>query len=117
MIDLMIDKEGDLSLIGADFRWVDGTERVRQQLQIKLQLWQGEWFLNTEFGTPYLSQILGKQVSLQAAIAALKRSILDVEGVQDIQEFSYTVDRHSRQLNAEFTVTTPYGLIEYKGNT
>lgn len=116
MIDLMLNTQGDLDLSGNDLRWIDGAARVKQQLQIKLQLWQGEWFLNTAFGTPYLERILGKQITVHGALAALKSSILAVNGVQDIQQFRYHVNRHTRELAVEFTVTTPYGLIEYKGN-
>ena len=51
---------------------VEGAEQVRQQLLIKLKLWRGEWFLDTEFGTPYLQQILGKQLTMSGAIVALR---------------------------------------------
>lgn len=116
MIDLKLNKEGDLDLLSSDLLWVDGAERVKQQLEIKLRLWQGEWFLNTEFGTPYLSQILGKQVTLNGALAALKASIYEVKGVSDIEQFTYSFDRHNRQLNLQFTAVTPHGLVDYKGN-
>lgn len=117
MIDLKLNKQGDLDLLSSDLYWVDGAERVKQQLEIKLKLWQGEWFLNTEFGTPYLSRILGKQITLNGALAALKASIYEVNGVSDIEGFTYDFDRHNRQLNLNFSVVTPYGLVDYKGNT
>lgn len=116
MIDLKLDSTGDLDLQRNDLMWVDGAERVHQQLQIKLKLWKGEWFLNTAFGTPYLEQILGKQITLNGALAALKNSINEVDGVQEIEQFNYDFNRKTRQLNVSFSVKTPYGLVKYKGN-
>lgn len=116
MIDLKLDSSGDLDLRRNDLTWMDGAERVHQQLQIKLKLWRGEWFLNTAFGTPYLQQILGKQITLNGALAALKNSILEVDGVREIAQFNYDFDRQTRRLTVQFAVKTPYGLVSYKGN-
>lgn len=114
MIDLALDPlTHDLSLADNDLYFLDGAERVRQHIDIKLRLFAGEWFLDTEFGTPYLASILGKQISLAAAVAALKASILAVDGVQTITRFDYTFNRSARNLNVDFDVQTPYGLITY----
>lgn len=113
MIDFALDDSGDLAIVNNDLVMIDGAERVRQQLQIKLRLWAGEWFMDTEFGTPYLSDILGKQLSLGGAVAALKKSILEVDGVQTITRFEYNFNRASRSLSVDFEVTTPYGLVTY----
>jgi hypothetical protein len=116
MIDLKLNKDGDLDLLSSDLLWVDGAQRVKQQLEIKLKLWQGEWFLNTDFGTPYLNHILGKQISLNGALAALKASIYEVDGISDIESFTHEYDRQNRGLNLHFTAITPYGLVEYQDN-
>ena len=85
---------------------------MRQQLLIKLKLWRGEWFLDTEFGTPYLQSILGKQLTLSGALAALKQSILEVSGVQRIVAFTYTFSNSTRKLTVTFTAETPFGIVE-----
>ena len=112
MIDFALDGD-DLAIVNNDLTMVDGAERVRQHLQIKLRLWTSEWFLDTEFGTPYLSAILGKQLSLGASVAALKKSILEVDGVQTITRFDYQFNRSTRSLSVDFDVLTPYGLVTY----
>lgn len=62
MNDIYIDaKTHDLVIENNDLVIIAHADRVRQQIDIKLKLWQGEWFLDTEFGTPYLSQILGNE--------------------------------------------------------
>lgn len=112
MLDIALTTSHDLDTSSLDLKLVDKAEQVRQQLLIKLKLWRGEWFLDTEFGTPYLQQILGKQLTLSGALAALRKSILEVEGVRQILSFSYRFNNSTRTLEVEFTADTPYGIVE-----
>lgn len=102
---------GDLLITGLDLSVIKGADRARQNLEIKLKLWQGEWFLDTEFGTPYIDQILGKQITLSGSVAALKKSILEVSDVSGIESFKYNYDRQARSMKVDFSCSTPYGLI------
>ena len=112
MNDLLLDTvTHDLSIVGLDLAIVRGADRIRQNVLIKLRLWQSEWFLDTEFGTPYIDEILGKRISLGGAIAALKKSILEVNDVSEITEFKSEFDRSARSLTVDFECSTPYGLI------
>lgn len=101
----------DLLITGLDLSVIKGADRVRQNVLIKLKLWAGEWFLDTEFGTPYIEQVLGKQISLAGAVAALKKSILEVNDVDRITSFKYSFDRVARSLSVDFECATKYGLI------
>ena len=112
MLDIALTTFHDIDTSSLDLKLVDKAEQVRQQLLIKLKLWRGEWFLDTEFGTPYLQQILGKQLTLSGALAALRKSILEVEGVRQILSFSYTFSNATRKLIVDFTADTPYGIVE-----
>ena len=112
MLDIALSSNHDLDTSSLDLKLVDKAEQVRQQLLIKLKLWRGEWFLDTEFGTPYLQQILGKQLTLSGALAALRKSILEVEEVRQILSFSYKFNNSTRKLEVEFTADTPYGIVE-----
>lgn len=94
-------------------QYLDGAERVRQQAEFRLNLWRGEWFLDSQFGTPYLQDVLGKQVTLNGALSAIRAEILAVEGVNGIVEFTYNFDRAERNLSIEFTANTEYGLVQY----
>jgi len=112
MNDLALDPiTNDLSLSGLDLFIIQGADAVRQQLVVKLNLWREEWFLDAEFGTPYLQSILGKQITLGGAVAAIKQSILEVDDVNDIQEFTYNFNRAERVLVVDFTCSTTFGLI------
>lgn len=112
MIDIKLDSNHDIFFKDFDLVLCAGAEQVRQQLEIKLKLWVGEWFLDTEFGTPYLQSILGKQLTLSGAIAAIKKSILEVSGVTQIIEFNFDFDNINRKLNVTFSAETDFGLIE-----
>jgi len=112
MLDIALTTSHDLDTSTLDLKLVDKAEQVRQQLLIKLKLWRGEWFLDTEFGTPYLQQILGKQLTLSVALAALRKSILEVEGVRQIISFEYSFSNSTRKLSVDFTADTPYGIVE-----
>jgi hypothetical protein len=102
---------GDLEVKNLNLYVIQGADRVRQQLTVKLRLWTSEWFLDTEFGTPYLDEILGKQISLSGAIAALKRSIMEVDDINQITSFNTDFDRKLRKLTVTFECSTPFGLI------
>ncbi len=116
MDDLYIDPlTGDLAIDNLNLSIVKGADRVRQQLAVKLGLWVGEWFLDTEFGTPYLESILGKQVSLNGGISALKKSILEVRDVDKIDSFEYTFDRQARKITNDFNCSTKYGIVNFNG--
>lgn len=112
MIDLRLNSDHDIYLEGIDLVLVSEAEQVRQQLLIKLKLWMGEWFLDTSFGTPYLQSILGKQLTLSGAIAALRKSILEVESVTGIIDFTYDFNNSTRLLKVTFSASTPFGIVE-----
>lgn len=104
---------GDFEIVGLDLYIMDGADAVRQQLYIKLNLWREEWFLDTEFGTPYLQEILGKQITLGGAVAAIKKSVLEISDIYDIQEFTYNFNRSERRLVVSFIAATQFGLIRF----
>lgn len=112
MIDFRLEN-GKIVFTNGLLQYVDGAERVRQQIEFRLSLWRGEWFLDSEFGTPYLQEILGKQLTINGAIAAIQQQITSIDGVTGLVEFSYNFDRANRTLSVEFTAATEYGLIQY----
>lgn len=104
---IVFDKNGDV-------QYLMGAERVRQQVEFRLSLWRGTWFLNTEFGTPYLQRILGKALSLDGVIAAFRTEILQVNGVTSISRLDYSFDRRERKLSIDLEMVTDFGIVKYK---
>jgi len=113
MIDIKC-SNGKWVFNNGDIVLIDGAERVRQQLEFRLSLWRGEWFLDLGFGTPYNDNILGKALTVDGAVAAIRKEIMDVDGVNTITSLDYTFDRKKRKLSVNFECATDYGLISYE---
>lgn len=112
MIDFRL-KDGKIVFDSGVLQYVDGAERVRQQIEIRLSIFRGEWFLNGDFGVPYLQSVLGKQLTVNGALSVSKREILAVDGVQKLNSFEYKLERKERRLSIEFEAQTAYGIVSY----
>ncbi len=88
---------------------VNSSDAVAQALSTRLKLATGEWFLNTEEGTPYSTEILGSNTSSYYDLA-IKRRILETSGVTSILDYQSYVNRDSRSLSVSATVETLYGV-------
>ena len=110
--DLALDVNSwDLGLIDRDLVLMDGAERVAQQILITLRFWYGEWFLDTEDGTPYLEYILVKNPNLSHIEQILIERITSVEGVVSLDSLDLDYDPQERSLIVEYEAATDYGLI------
>lgn len=81
---------------------VDGYEQSIQQVERRLRLWVGEWFLNINAGIPWLTEILGKKPDETIILAVIQQAILDDPNIQSIEQLEIELDGASRTL----TVTT-----------
>lgn len=111
-LDLHLDTAGNLAI-------ATEAEGLRQKLQTRLKLYQGEWFLNSGAGVPYLQSILGRaQISsdLKGSVA----QILDIEILKEPEVLS--ILRSEAEFNAagrRYTYTaeleTVYGTMNLEG--
>jgi hypothetical protein len=84
---------------------------VVQAIQTVIRLFQGEWFLNLNDGTPMFQEILGQRTAQADLDRILRTRISGTQGVQSIQNFSSTFDWNSRTYGFACTVNTIYGAI------
>lgn len=107
-----LDENGDFSAGhgSADF-FVDEPNAVAQSVLTRLRLWTGEWFLNTDEGTPYREQVLGVR-KRQMAGPALKLRIASTEGVTSVDDFNADYNGDSRHIAVAATISTAYGETE-----
>ncbi len=82
--DLVIEN-GDLKLLN------DEPKVVRQTLTINLLFFQGEWFLDLEYGVPYFQSILVKGATKDLVDSLLRRAILDSYRVETIERFQTSI--------------------------
>lgn len=82
-----------------------------QAVQTRLQLWQGEWFLDNTVGTPYPQGVLGKH-SQQMADTTVQDQVLNTQGISDIASFQSTLNRVTRGYSVTLSVDTIYGTTQ-----
>lgn len=83
------------------------TETVGQRLKIRLLTFYGEWFINTVYGVPYFSRLLGqKQTSKAAADLIFQQQILAEQGVKEIVTFNSTFVNRKYSLSFSVRVVT-----------
>ncbi len=95
---------------GAADYLVNTPATVAQAVLTRLRLFTGEWFLDTSEGTPYASDVLGKYTT-GVYDAAIRERILGTDGVVSITAYSSSLDRATRQLSINATISSAYGPI------
>ncbi len=120
MLDIQLDSNGDILLSeNGDVALTPDTQtQVQQRLAITLKTWQGEWALDTTYGTPYRQSILGKprtQEEIDAIFIGIINSDPDVQSI-DFFTSEFNSD-NSRHYDLEFgvvvdNVVTPVTVLE-----
>lgn len=87
---------------------VDVPDAVAQAVLTRLKLVRGEWYLNADEGTPWLTQVLGEG-TLDTYDLALQEVILDTPGVLQIDSYASVLDGATRALTVAAVLTTIYG--------
>lgn len=107
-----INEQGDLEFDGLGrLKTVEGSEAVAQRLRVELSTRQGEWFLNTLFGVPWLD-IFGKQWSEARVRKEILRVLNNDAAVDEVIELTIgPLDREQRYLPIAFTVRLDSGAL------
>lgn len=110
-IDLKLDNNNDLVIENGDLVFTRGIPAIVQQCRIRLQMFQGEWFLNLDAGIPYWQSILGEKpaTAIEAARIFFRRELLTVDGVKQITKLDITYTGITRTLNVTWQVKTIFG--------
>lgn len=96
-----------------DFMVVDGDlvltstieQEVYQRLSHKLNVWQGSWWADITFGTPYQQSILRKSSKSVVDAEFLRILRSDVQ-VVEVVEFESSLNRSTRLYDLRFVVKT-----------
>jgi len=92
---------------------VNTPQAVAQLISTRLQLWQGEWFVDTTDGTPYLTGALAERYGKDPD-SVIKQRILGTQGVTSILAYTSSFDGKTRVFTANATVQTKYGVAALK---
>ncbi|CAB3635703.1 hypothetical protein [Achromobacter pestifer] len=110
-LTLTADHDLDIDLLGRT-SFVDGADRIAQQIKITLLAFMGEWFLDTTFGVPYLEDILVKSPDRAGIEAILRARIRAVPGVDRVRGLDLQVERQLRVLRVTYDADTAAGRLE-----
>ncbi len=110
MSDLTMDlSTNDLLVTNGDLSLVSGVDAITQDLQQSLQVWAGEWFLDTTVGIPYRQQILVKNPNLDLVQADLVNAALSVPGITEVTSFTFNYDSTNRSITVQIEANTSSG--------
>lgn len=110
--DLQIDTNdsNDIVFVAGRLQLVTGPPATAQRIGIALRHFQGEWFLDQNAGTDHFGKILGKSSELTRR-AELRRRLLSVPGVAEIQAIALRVEPSTRALMGTVQVLDVTGVV------
>lgn len=111
MIGLAIDQTTNDLYLADDglLAIVRDAHAVGQHVRQRLKTFEGEWFLDTTAGVPWIDQIFARQYNPALAEAVVKAEILDTVGTVEITAFSVRFDKALRNLDIhDVEVSTIY---------
>lgn len=112
-LDLALSADHDLALdpLGR-MAFVDGADRIAQQIRTTLLAFLGEWFLDTSFGVPYFDDVLVKSPDRAGIEAIFRARIQAVPGVSRVRGLELQVERQLRVLRVAYDADTAAGRLE-----
>ena len=115
-MDITLNKTtNDIEITNNEFILNSSVDYVEQKLKTNLQTFLGECFTDTDVGTPYFQEILGKNIDLSQVEAAIKDVILTTPGVINLTFFELDYDNNLRKLSVSFAVESEEGGINIEG--
>lgn len=100
--DIHLDETGNLAM-------VFDSEAIGEHAKQRTMTFRGEWFLNSNVGVPWLSDIMGREYNPALAEAIIKSTVKRTDGVRSVDSFSIRFVNSRRELAASnITISTVY---------
>ena len=110
-MDIKLDEDGDISLVSGDAQTTSiGAEDLAQRLRIRLNTFQGEWFMDNTLGIDWWNRVMGKNRSKMAVDALIQDSILKEPDALQIVSYTSSIST-DRKFSCSFRVRTENGAI------
>jgi hypothetical protein len=97
----------------ADY-WINNARGVGQLVETRLELWLGQWYLNVDDGTPYLTRVLGKYTE-DFRDVTIQQRILATPNVTGLNGYNSQFDQQTRDWNVAANVATTFGTYVFLG--
>lgn len=101
----ILDAEGNIKII-------EGIESLAENIDQRLQLFKGKYFLDTTAGVPYLEEILKKPVDPGLAASILNTETLKEPETTGIGEVSADLDPNTRVFSYSANIKSIFGDLE-----
>jgi hypothetical protein len=88
-----------------------GKDAIKQAIDLRLNLFVGEYFPDITEGTPWYESVFVKPISVDIVASILRTRILAVPGVISCDVVKFSLDPSTRNASIEYSVTTDVGLI------
>lgn len=110
-MDIKLDEDGDISLVNGDAQTTSiGAEDLAQRLSIRLNTFQGEWFMDNTLGIDWWNRVMRKNRSKMAVDALIQDSILKEPDALQIVSYTSSIST-DRKFSCSFRVRTEDGAI------
>lgn len=104
-----LDAKGDMTFGRGQANFFrDVPEAPAQCVRTRLWLRLGEWFLDTSDGTPWNTEVLGKNTA-DTRDAAIRARIEGTTGVTSLDAYNSTFDPESRKFSVDAEISTAFG--------
>jgi hypothetical protein len=103
--------DGDLDISTGTFQFVSGLVAMKQAVRASILLFLGEWFLNTDEGTPWRQVIFVKNPNLAVVKTTLRARIMRVAGITSV-DLDIDLNRAARTLSVSFKATCDFGVFD-----
>jgi hypothetical protein len=100
--------DNDILFENGRMRIVRGAEEKAQKIKNRLQLFRGEWFLDTRIGVPHFEHVFVKAPDLEVIKRIFRRAIMSVEGIEDVLDVEV-------RLNADRTFSYAFRAVDDEG--
>lgn len=105
----------DLFLLDGDLtdnpRLTNPAEGLRQNVDLALRIWRGEWILDEDHGTPYLEEVLHRRGYMQVARSAIVDRVMSCDGVLSVDSIDLKIE--NRALRADIVARTTWGVMRF----
>lgn len=110
-MDIKLDEDGDISLVNGDAQTTSiGAEDLAQRLRIRLNTFQGEWFMDNTLGIDWWNRVMGKNRSKMVVDALIQDAILKEPDALQIVSYTSSIST-DRKFSCSFRVRTEDGAI------
>ena len=104
------------AMVGGDMTFGQGSANflvnspacVAQLIGTRLNLWEGEWFLDQTAGMPWMQNVIGRHTAAEYD-QAIREHVLETQGVTGLVSYSSRYDSATRTLTPAGVVDTAYG--------